>query len=675
MVQNRNSKKSLLMAMAVGSFLSISAIQQEAHAGLLDKLFGSPKKQYFPPAPIPKKNPPGGAAPFQPQPQQGALAQMTQDERNALEEARLGRPMTLGEKEVKVAMDRFIYQPRVNMPIRITRTEWTEQDEVEFGRFIHILGQAVASGKCGTATKCLRNPEYNIYANRDPETLEIYTDCADLPYFLRAYFAYQNGLPFSYVTEVQKNPIAYASNDDQQAALQTSSESNSPYGNIVTARGGTNVPAAPGNPKNFISYVNNLINTTGTMTNRLNPMAPEFEKSDMFPVTLNRAGIRPGTIAAASGHAMIIWDVRANGEIHIIDGHPGSFIQEHLLESAAIKMSRPDQGIGFYQFRPMSLQGAGRDANGYYYGGRVVTASNQELIDEGRLSYDQWFGLNSNVLPGDRVSPGAWRKAFNTVSFFETVKAKLRSATTTADGEAASRLAESCKKIQERMKNYADSLAAEIPMTPHPNAMVQDVFGAVDATWEKYSTPGGDGRFKESMKDTVNLAISNFKMAKAGSKDITFKGTAQDYVNKLRQLIADQNATCAISYKNSIGKTVKLTFNTVTSRLNRMSFDPYMCPEKTWGASGDELATCRDGDPGNLWYNGQKYMRNTVGKTDEEGNPSIRSNRPITLGMLQDASLIDRPASSDIFLGTQKLPVMNLDAIFASDDFLRKLTN
>ena len=113
--------------------------------------------------------------------------------------------------------------------------------------------------------------------------------------------------------------------------------------------------------------------------------------------------------------------------------------------------------------------------------------------------------------------------------------------------------------------------------------------------------------------------------------------------------------------------------NEFSNRLNRISFDPYMCAEKSWGATGAELQTCRDADRGNQWYNAEKNMRNVIGKTDIDGNSTIRSDRPITLQMLQDDSLVDQPTASIINLGTKRIPVMNLDATFASDVFLKKL--
>ena len=122
------------------------------------------------------------------------------------------------------------------------------------------------------------------------------------------------------------------------------------------------------------------------------------------------------------------------------------------------------------------------------------------------------------------------------------------------------------------------------------------------------------------------------------------------------------------------GHVVTLSFNQVLKRLNRISFDPFHCPEKAWGASGDELKTCIDTDTNNAWYIAEAPMRNTVGKLNANGDSVVRSSQPITISMLQDKSMIDQPDDAAINLGTATPPVMDLDANFASPKFIQILT-
>jgi hypothetical protein len=145
-------------------------------------------------------------------------------------------------------------------------------------------------------------------------------------------------------------------------------------------------------------------------------------------------------------------------------------------------------------------------------------------------------------------------------------------------------------------------------------------------------------------------------------------------VNLLRSKFAEVAKSCSISYVNSAGQQINLGLTQVLTRLNRMSFDPYMCPEKLWGASGTELRTCTDGDTDDRWYKAEQGIRNTVGKQSEADVLTVRSNQPITLQMLESGDYLDQPVSSPVALGTKKTPVMDIDAFLASPSFLKGLT-
>ena len=72
-------------------------------------------------------------------------------------------------------------------------------DEDGFGRFVTALGD---SG-CSSSESCLRAPA-NPWRGSEDRFLDVDVDCAKLPYLLRAYYAWKNGLPFSYVDGVRR---------------------------------------------------------------------------------------------------------------------------------------------------------------------------------------------------------------------------------------------------------------------------------------------------------------------------------------------------------------------------------------------------------------------------------------------------------------------------------------
>ncbi|MEX0839141.1 MAG: hypothetical protein WD034_06380, partial [Parvibaculum sp.] len=58
-----------------------------------------------------------------------------------------------------------------------------------------------------------------------------------------------------------------------------------------------------------------------------------------------------------------------------------------------------------------------------------------------------------------------------------------------------------------------------------------------------------------------------------------------------------------------------LTIDDIVPRLYDLSFDPYQCIERRWGASGDELASRRDGELKTRWYDAQRFLRNQIDRT------------------------------------------------------------
>src|SRR5438067_244189 len=80
----------------------------------------------------------------------------------------------------------------------ITKMEWSAADEKGFGDFV----RKIAESGCTTSVECMRGAG-NPYRNSDPASLVFHADCAKWVYMLRAYYAWKNGLPFSYVDKIE----------------------------------------------------------------------------------------------------------------------------------------------------------------------------------------------------------------------------------------------------------------------------------------------------------------------------------------------------------------------------------------------------------------------------------------------------------------------------------------
>lgn len=583
-----------------------------------------------------------------------------------------------GELEsAKVALGEFRNQPRWDLPILVTRADWTPADEVNFGKFVNQLGKAIAAKKCNTVKSCMQSPVANMYANVEKKGLILYSDCADFPYFLRAYFAYHNGLPFGYVNNVDMNMQPVASLNDLDASLPTKREDNSPYGNTIVSRGGSNVAKAPGAEPNFLDYLSRMFDSVSTRTLRVSPLTKSYNLSDLYPVKVSRAGIGAGTVVHSTGHALMVWNVEPSGVVRVIDAHPDGTVQFKVIQPATFDRSRPDQGLGFYRFRPLHLVGAAQ-SQGVFYGGKVTGETDQQLFAAGKWSLEQWYGPGANIAPGTVMGPTDYKEAFKSVNFFDYLAKQLRDANVIlkADEVVGQQMQTVCDYLQQRQGtvNEATKTNPPTPQLTHPNTLPQDIFGEEDPTWGALSSPGSDSRIRGAVADLLKSAVTTFRQAKAGDKNIKFDGSAQDYVASIRKKLAAMGSSCVVQYTNSVGGVVKLNMSTVLSRLDKLSFDPYDCTEKRWGASGKELATCRDQDPKSVWYNAEKNLRNVIGKMSSSQVATVRSDSAITVQMLMNSALVDLPDTSNVNLGTAKAPIMNLDADFASPAFMDRLT-
>jgi hypothetical protein len=60
---------------------------------------------------------------------------------------------------------------------------------------------AICASNCSSSESCLRDTA-NPYRQTDQKFIDIDVDCAKLPYLMRGYYAWKNGLPFGYVDGV-----------------------------------------------------------------------------------------------------------------------------------------------------------------------------------------------------------------------------------------------------------------------------------------------------------------------------------------------------------------------------------------------------------------------------------------------------------------------------------------
>lgn len=499
------------------------------------------------------------------------------------------------------------YQTPEGFRWRITKTQWSESDERAFGEFVTAIGES----NCRTFDECLKGA-WNIYRASDPKGMFFYADCADLPYALRAYFAWKNGLPFSYASGVaavgRSNDLRY-----------------SRYGNYVYKRTDVVAPVEGAFP-NGRSVLNGINNVISSAMFRFAPSQTRGELFDFYPVEISREAIRPGTVIYdPNGHVAVVYSVDDDGRIRFIDTHPDNSLTRGSYGKRFVRASAP-MGAGFKNWRPMKLVGGQQGADGTWYGGRVVVAPDSELP---LRSDEQFFGTEMPRATQWMGAPFVYKG--ERLDYYDYVRQAVAKGDVVYDPVMETRLMvrELCDDLHYRAQSIDIAVKAGLNNRAQPSRLPDNIYGT-SGDWETYSTPSRDARLKTSFVELKDQIVRFVEMAKTGGDKLDYAGT--DIAGDLAAVYGEEAAACKVSYTASNGEVRELGFEEARSRVFDFSFDPYHCPELRWGARDPaELATCPDGETKRAWYDAQQRLRNQVERTYD-----VRMG--FTLGQLKAAA-------------------------------------
>ncbi|MGZ3708386.1 MAG: hypothetical protein ACXWPM_06135 [Bdellovibrionota bacterium] len=494
---------------------------------------------------------------------------------------------------------------------KTTKTAWSASDERGFGKWIHDLGYA----GCKSIDECIKSPT-NPFHNSDPQDTDWFSDCADLPYFLRAYFAWKNGLPFGYVSEVEAVPVPGPSSEPSPDPSASPSPEPTPdiryslEGNYPTARS-TVIARAAGNFPNALQAINRMENITDSSMFRYNPKIDDEDNfPDFYSVKITRDSIAPGTIIYdPNGHVAVVYDVLSDGRILYIDAHPDNSLT-HGTYGMKFERSRPGMGAGFKKWRPVTLVGAKSDGQGNFYGGHLAEVPNERIPDFGT---EQYYGTKPDP-------DGAWQRgkfffAGKPVGYYDYVRMALAVGNLQYHpiDELRNMLTALCQDTRDRADSVTVAIAAHVDQKQHPDTLPDNIYGT-SGEWETYSTPSRDARLKTSFKEARDRTQEFVEKFRAHDPSVVYSGT--DLKGDLLGVFEETTKACQIHYKSSLGDVRTLTLENVMNRIYAISFDPYDCVEHRWGASGVELATCVQKDSTKpRWYVGEQWLRNQLERT------------------------------------------------------------
>ena len=260
--------------------------------------------------------------------------------------------------------------PKPVSSIYVVRSDhWSDGDERDYSRFIAAIGD---SG-CTTVDRCLHSGANPFHAS-DPEGIYFRSDCADLAYNLRFYFAWKRGLPFGYVSDVSMRgrgrDFRYGFN-----------------GNAVSQR--TTVPSGTESGYEIWDQIRDNV-SSGTF--RIHPALEEPDDPDLYSPAIDVKSIRPGTVVYdPNGHVATVYRIEPDGRIRYMDAHPDSSITHGFYDLRFVR-AYPGMGAGFKNWRPEQLVDAHQRPDGSFSGGHVEVAANGDIKD---FSLEQFYGTGA----------------------------------------------------------------------------------------------------------------------------------------------------------------------------------------------------------------------------------------------------------------------------------------
>ena len=485
------------------------------------------------------------------------------------------------------------------MPWKVTKDSWSQADEQGYSAFVKKLGY----GKCNNLDKCLSSESINSLISEEDMKNIYYSDCADLPYYVRAYYAYKNQLPFSFVSGTQ--PVAL--NPEQQARKDKERE------NILLTQGeegiikfekkeadtryslNGNIPVSQSNTPNTKGIMRDFSRVKLVINDAVSTGTYRMLQGDFYSPKITPEEIRPGTaVYGTKGHAALIYDVKPNGDLLVMDAHPGNSITHNGWIEQEFIMDGMKHGGMFKNFRPLKVRPITVDKiTGEIKAGQVIQASDEEISGYSLEQYDS----NNFVNKGSKISMREW--------------VSLRLSGGNYKLNPVAEMIERTTQLCENYKGRASDVqkAFDFGLTKQSiEKYPTNIYGADQAEWETHSTPSSDLRRRSDTLSLLEFAKESIHRVNAKDPLVSYSGTnlKTDLVNAFKSTAL----ACNITYKNSLGTPLTLNLLHMSKRVGLFSFDPYMCPEIRWGASGAEAVTCTDSATKKEFYKLTQFLRN-----------------------------------------------------------------
>jgi hypothetical protein len=481
-----------------------------------------------------------------------------------------GRYTIVVRQDGRSAGSADIAVPSMDVPAKKTRgvweseKGWTRPEENLYSAWLEALFQDSDERASWDALhEVMRDPERNLLFNHlglgedDPagsNSVEMTPDCADNPFYLRAYFAWKMGLPFGFYE------CSWGTLDAAPRGLRWwTNDSLSGSGDNPARAFGRLLPVV----KNTVHAGNGRMDFTA-------------DQSDYYPLPLARNDLRPGAVFADPyGHTLTVvrWvpqTAKKPGLLLAVDAQPDGtigikrFWQGNFLFNTREVVGEP----GFKAFRPIVLEA-----------GRPRPLTNDEI----KKSPDYGnYSLEQEKMPAE--------------AFYATMEKLINP--DPLDAESAFR--DLFRALHEQLIVRVESVAnGENYLKSHPGTVIPMPAGgsAVFQTtglWEDFSTPNRDLRLLIAIDTLLGFPDKVAKNPRAFG--IPEKKTPEAVKNEMLALQKEWAAELSITYTRTDGKPQALTLADVFRRKAAFEagYNPNDCAEIRWGApeGSAEMAAC-----------------------------------------------------------------------------------
>jgi hypothetical protein len=475
--------------------------------------------------------------------------------------------VTLVEDKKKVLSREFVVKgdvKSVSLPGRKENSHgWDSGTEALYASWVNALFQGCDERSDWVALhEVTQNRERNFLYNYlslgedDPDSKNsviMQPDCADNPFFFRAYFAWKLGLPFGYHV-CDRGSLGHPPRTGQW---------------ITSGFYAQTIPVTA-----FNSLLRRLKDGIHSGTART---ALENENADYYPVALEKGYLRPGTVFADPyGHTLVItgWIAQTRsqpGMLLAVDAQPDGtvgikrFWKGNFLYNTSGVVGEP----GFKAFRPI-------------------------IMKEGKLQ-----SLKNGDLTGDSgyVPFSLQQQGMVSEDFYKIMERLINPKPQDPEDALLSLIRALHEQLMVRVTSVANG---EAWFKKHPGSVISMPASAAGifqtgGLWEDFSTPNRDLRLLIAMDAVLDFP----ERIVSSPEDFEISGltSPEEVRKKLLALLDKKTSELTITYTRTDGSEQILTLSEIIRRKEAFeaAYNPNDGIEIRWGApeGSEERSACR----------------------------------------------------------------------------------